>query len=65
MRNTPRHSRIALISGQRGACPADCLLDKGCGGHDIKRRRSHVDTERIDQAYEDPGADNHRPVLRP
>lgn len=45
---------ITGITGQDGAYLAELLLKKGYVVHGIKRRSSLLNTERIDQFYEDP-----------
>jgi GDPmannose 4,6-dehydratase len=49
--------RVALITGitgQDGAYLAKYLLDKGYEVHGIKRRTSLINTQRIDNVYQDP-----------
>lgn len=49
--------RVALITGitgQDGAYLAKFLLDKGYEVHGIKRRTSLINTQRIDNLYQDP-----------
>ncbi|HYG38902.1 MAG TPA: GDP-mannose 4,6-dehydratase [Cytophagales bacterium] len=45
---------ITGITGQDGAYLAHLLLDKGYEVHGIKRRTSSINTERIDDLYQDP-----------
>ncbi len=59
-------SKIALITGvtgQDGSYLAELLLEKGYEVHGIKRRASSLNTQRVDQIYEDPHVDHQRFVL--
>jgi GDPmannose 4,6-dehydratase len=51
---------ITGITGQDGAYLAQFLLDKGYEVHGIKRRASLINTDRIDEIYQDPHEDNIR-----
>jgi GDPmannose 4,6-dehydratase len=42
------------ITRQNGAYSAEFLLDKGYEVHGIKRRSSLINTDRIDDLYQDP-----------
>lgn len=58
--------KIALITGitgQDGAYLAKFLLDKGYLVHGIKRRASLLNTNRIDNLYQDPHAENLKLIL--
>jgi GDPmannose 4,6-dehydratase len=47
---------IALITGDTGqdsSCLGESLLDRGYKVHDIKRRRSLFNSDRIDHIYHD------------
>ncbi len=45
---------ITGITGQDGSYLAEFLLEKGYEVHGIKRRASHLNTQRIDHIYQDP-----------
>ncbi|HZI02162.1 MAG TPA: GDP-mannose 4,6-dehydratase [Flavisolibacter sp.] len=51
---------ITGITGQDGAYLAQLLLDKGYEVHGIKRRTSLINTQRIDDLYQDPHEKNVR-----
>ncbi len=58
--------RVALITGitgQDGAYLAQLLLDKGYEVHGIKRRTSLINTQRIDNVYQDPHEKKLRLIL--
>ncbi len=51
-----KNNKVALITGitgQDGAYLAELLLAKGYFVHGIKRRRSSLNTDRIDHLYQD------------
>ena len=54
---------ITGITGQDGAYLAQLLLSKGYEVHGIKRRSSLINTQRIDDLYQDPHEKNVRLVL--
>lgn len=54
---------ITGVTGQDGSYLAEFLLEKGYEIHGIKRRASSLNTQRIDQIYEDPHTDNQNFVL--
>ncbi len=59
-------SRVALITGitgQDGAYLANYLLEKGYEVHGIKRRTSLINTQRIDNVYQDPHEKKLRLIL--
>ena len=59
-------TRVALITGitgQDGAYLANLLLDKGYEVHGIKRRTSLINTQRIDNVYQDPHEKKLRLIL--
>ena len=59
-------ARVALITGitgQDGAYLANFLLDKGYEVHGIKRRTSLINTQRIDDIYQDPHEKKLRLIL--
>ena len=45
---------VTGITGQDGSYLAEFLLEKGYEVHGIKRRASHLNTQRIDHIYQDP-----------
>jgi len=49
---------ITGITGQDGSYLAEFLLEKGYIVHGIKRRSSSINTERVDQIYQDPHTPN-------
>ena len=49
-----KRALITGITGQDGSYLAELLLDKGYEVHGIKRRASHLNTQRIDHIYQDP-----------
>lgn len=54
-------SKCALvtgITGQDGSYLTELLLEKGYEVHDVKRRASSFNTQRIDHLYQDPHAGN-------
>ena len=51
---------ITGITGQDGSYLAEFLLEKGYEVHGIKRRASSLNTDRIDQLYQDPHHPNQR-----
>jgi len=56
-------SKVALITGitgQDGSYLAEFLLEKDYEVHDIKRRSSLFNTQRVDHIYEDPHIENSR-----
>ena len=56
-------SKVALITGitgQDGSYLAEFLLEKDYEVHDIKRRSSLFNTQRVDHIYEDPHIENAR-----
>ena len=59
-------ARVALITGitgQDGAYLAKFLLEKGYEVHGIKRRSSLINTQRIDDIYQDPHEKKLRLIL--
>ena len=58
-----KRALITGITGQDGAYLAELLLEKGYEVHGIKRRASHLNTQRIDHLYQDPHSDNRRLIL--
>ena len=59
-------ARVALITGitgQDGAYLANFLLQKGYEVHGIKRRTSLINTQRIDDVYQDPHENGLRLIL--
>lgn len=59
-------AKVALITGitgQDGAYLANFLLDKGYEVHGIKRRSSLINTQRIDDIYQDPHEKKLRLIL--
>lgn len=50
---------ITGITGQDGAYLARLLLQKGYEVHGVKRRSSLLNTQRIDDIYQDPHSDNY------
>ncbi|MFN8243098.1 MAG: GDP-mannose 4,6-dehydratase [Ferruginibacter sp.] len=59
-------TRVALITGitgQDGAYLANFLLQKGYEVHGIKRRTSLINTQRIDDVYQDPHENKRRLIL--
>ena len=50
----PRRALITGITGQDGSYLAELLLAEGYEVHGIKRRASHLNTQRIDHIYQDP-----------
>ena len=54
---------ITGVTGQDGSYLAELLLEKGYEVHGIKRRASSLNTQRVDQIYEDPHVDQQRFVL--
>ena len=59
-------ARVALITGitgQDGAYLANLLLEKGYEVHGIKRRSSLINTQRIDDIYQDPHEKKLRLIL--
>ena len=54
---------ITGVTGQDGAYLVELLLSKGYEVHGIKRRSSLINTERIDNLYQDPHEDHLRFVL--
>ncbi|HMC99023.1 MAG TPA: GDP-mannose 4,6-dehydratase [Ferruginibacter sp.] len=59
-------SKVALITGitgQDGAYLSRFLLDKGYEVHGIKRRTSLINTQRIDNIYQDPHEKKRRLIL--
>jgi GDPmannose 4,6-dehydratase len=59
-------ARVALITGitgQDGAYLANLLLEKGYEVHGIKRRTSLINTQRIDDVYQDPHEKKLRLIL--
>jgi GDPmannose 4,6-dehydratase len=55
---TTKRALITGITGQDGSYLAEFLLEKGYEVHGIKRRSSHLNTQRIDHIYEDPHVPN-------
>ena len=58
--------KIALITGitgQDGSYLAEFLIEKGYEVHGIKRRASSLNTQRIDDIYEDPHIENNNFIL--
>lgn len=51
---------VTGITGQDGSYLADFLLKKGYEVHGLKRRTSMINTNRIDQLYQDPHVENQR-----
>ncbi len=61
-----KQRKVALITGitgQDGAYLAEFLLEKGYIVHDIKRRSSSFNTDRIDHLYQDPHEKERRFIL--
>lgn len=54
---------ITGVTGQDGAYLAQLLLSKGYEVHGLKRRASLFNTDRIDDIYQDPHAENPRLIL--
>ena len=54
---------ITGVTGQDGAYVAELLLNKGYEVHDIKRRASLFDTDRIGHLYQDPHVEHQRFTL--
>ena len=48
------------ITGQDGSYLAEFLLEKGYEVHGIKRRASLLNTQRIDNIYQDPHSIDNR-----
>src|SRR5258708_7669390 len=55
-----KEALIAGINGQGGSYLAEFLLARGYQVHGIKRRRSLLNTERVDHLYEDPHVPGRR-----
>jgi GDPmannose 4,6-dehydratase len=62
MKNQKR-ALIIGITGQDGSYLAEFLLEKGYEVHGMIRRSSSFNTERLDDIYEDPHADNPHLIL--
>lgn len=60
MRGKPKVALVTGITGQDGAWLARLLLGKGYVVHGMKRRSSSFNTERIDDLYQDPHAEQVR-----
>jgi GDPmannose 4,6-dehydratase len=60
MNLTQKTALITGITGQDGAYLVRFLLDKGYMVHGIKRRASLLNTQRVDQLYQDPHDENLR-----
>jgi GDPmannose 4,6-dehydratase len=60
MNHIAKTALITGITGQDGAYLARFLLDKGYMVHGIKRRASLLNTQRVDQLYQDPHDENLR-----
>ncbi|MBF9236263.1 GDP-mannose 4,6-dehydratase [Hymenobacter sp. BT683] len=58
-----KRALITGITGQDGAYLTELLLGKGYEVHGIKRRSSLINTERIDQFYQDPHEGERRLFL--
>ena len=58
-----KRALITGVTGQDGAYLVELLLSKGYEVHGIKRRSSLINTERIDNLYQDPHESNVRFVL--
>ena len=54
---------ITGITGQDGAYLAELLLKKGYEVHELKRRSSLFNTDRINHLYQDPRIENRRFIL--
>jgi len=54
---------ITGVTGQDGSYLAELLLEKGYTVHGIKRRASHLNTQRVDHIYQDPHTENRNFVL--
>src|SRR4051812_27251876 len=54
---------ITGITGQDGAYLANFLLEKGYEVHGVKRRTSLINTQRIDNVYQDPHENKLRLIL--
>jgi GDPmannose 4,6-dehydratase len=60
MKPAQKTALITGVTGQDGAYLVRFLLDKGYMVHGIKRRASLLNTQRIDQLYQDPHDENLR-----
>ena len=58
-----RRALITGTTGQDGAYLAEFLLGKGYEVHDVKRRASSFNTDRIDHRYQDPHVEHRDFVL--
>jgi GDPmannose 4,6-dehydratase len=58
-----KRALITGITGQDGAYLAEFLLNKGYEVHGIKRRTSLINTQRIDDLYQDPHMPDRRFIL--
>src|SRR4028119_1501087 len=56
----PRKALITGITGQDGSYLAELLLKKGYQVHGVVRRSSSFNTERLDDIYQDPHAENYQ-----
>jgi GDPmannose 4,6-dehydratase len=60
MAKTTKKALITGITGQDGSYLAELLLEKGYEVYGIIRRASSINTQRIDDIYQDPQAKNRR-----
>ena len=60
MNLTQKTALITGVTGQDGAYLVRLLLDKGYMVHGLKRRASLLNTQRVDQLYQDPHDENLR-----
>lgn len=58
-----RKALITGVTGQDGSYLAEFLIGKGYEVHGIKRRSSSLNTQRVDQIYQDPHHDRRNFVL--
>jgi GDPmannose 4,6-dehydratase len=61
--NVKKIALITGITGQDGSYLAEFLIEKGYEVHGIKRRASSLNTQRIDDIYEDPHIENNNFIL--
>ena len=55
-----KRALITGVTGQDGSYLAEFLLERGYEVHGVKRRSSLINTQRIDQIYEDPHVKDQR-----
>lgn len=60
---TMKKALITGIIGQDGTYLSEMLLEKGYDIHDIKRRASLFNTDRIDHLYKDPHEKERKMIL--